>query len=87
MISYNEARAIAISEAARLNIENGFKRWHCVSMDSQGRWYADECLPEELTQSTYCDHWRAPFGFDLTLNIPLCEQPQCFWKESVAGVN
>ena len=58
-----------------------------VSMNKDGYWFADECLPEEMTIDHSWGIHSAPYGADILLNVPKCDTSICDWEKSVAEVN
>lgn len=87
-VTFEEAQAIAISEARRYNAMGGTQKWKTVSMDIHGCWYADECEPHEMKLKESYEFFQAPYGFDMYLhNVPKCDTHICDWHKSVVGVN
>lgn len=87
-ITFKEAQEIAIAEARRLNAEGGTQKWKTVSMSDNGKWFADECEPNEMKPDFIMGFQRSPYGFDTILeNVPKCDCERDAWENSVASVN
>lgn len=84
--NFESAQKIAILEARRYNDMACSKRWKIVSMNSDGKWYADECQADKLMMHP-CGFFMNPDGFDLLLDdVPKCENANILWEKSITEV-